>query len=926
MKDNRLFLLDAYALIFRSYYAFIKNPRITTYGLNTSAIFGFTNTLLDVIEKQKPTHIAVVFDHKSPTFREQEHDFYKANRDETPEDIKRSEPFIRKIIEAFHIPILESPGYEADDVIGTLANKAVDEGFITYMMTSDKDFGQLVTDKIKVYRPSRQGNGVEIWGPEEVREKFVLDEPAQVIDYLGLMGDSVDNIPGVPGVGPKTASALIKEYGSMEAIYQNLDKLKGKLKENLENFKEQAFISKKLATILIDAPVPFDVKDLNLDDPDKDKLKEIFAELEFRTLGQRLLGQDPALLPKGGQQSLFDDMPATTATIGIVHAQESTLNTIENTPHDYVLVNTDEDRKKLLKEILQQKSVSFDTETTGLDPMDAEILGFSISWEKGTGYYVPVEKGKGNEVLEVFKPFFENESIEKIFQNEKYDLRILWKYGVDIRGPVFDTMLAHYLIEPDQRHNMDALAEKYLSYRPISITDLIGKKGKNQLTFDVVDLEKAAEYASEDADVTYQLKQKLAPQLEGRVRDIFEQMEIPLVPVLAKMENQGVKVDADFLNKYSMELEEELNAIIKEIYSLADGIQFNIASPKQLGEVLFDHLKLDSKAKKTRTGQYKTDEETLQKLADRHPLPRFILEYRQIQKLRSTYVDALPLLINEKTGRVHTSFGQAVAATGRLSSNNPNLQNIPIRTDKGREIRKAFIPRDNDHVLLAADYSQIELRIIASVAEDKAMMEAFMAGHDIHRATASKVFNVDLENVTSEMRRQAKTVNFGIIYGISAFGLSQRAGMSRTEAKEIIDAYFEQFSGIKRYMDDTIRFCRENGFVETIMGRRRYIRDINSKNRTVAGFAERNAINAPIQGAAADMIKMAMISIDNELSKSSLKSKMILQVHDELLFDVPRNEVEELRAMIIPLMENAMPLKVPVIVESGTGENWLEAH
>lgn len=931
MSDNRLFLLDAYALIFRAYYAFIKNPRITSYGLNTSAIFGFTNTLLDLLEKQKPSHVAVVFDHKSPTFREQEHSFYKANRDETPEDIKKSEPYIRKIIEAFHIPILEAPGYEADDVIGTLAHRGEEHGFTTFMMTSDKDFGQLVTDKIKMYRPGRQGSSVEIWGPDEVCEKFGLDNPLQVIDYLGLMGDSVDNIPGVPGVGPKTASKLIKDFGSMEDIYENLDQLKGKLKENMENNKEQAFISKKLATILTDAPVTFDVENLVLDEPDKDKLNEIFGELEFRTLGKRVLGQDPTLLPNGGQHSLFGDMQgsAPTATEAVAGAAEETgIRTIENTEHSYTLVNSKKDRQNLLKDLLKQKSVCFDTETTDLDPLDADILGCAFSWEEGTGYYVAIEKDhdKAKEILSEFAEFFEHTGIEKILQNAKYDIRILWNYDIKVKGPIFDTMLAHYLVEPDQRHNMDDLSEKYLSYRPISITSLIGKKGKNQLSFDTVDLDKATEYASEDADITYQLKQKLEPLLQDKVRKVFDDIEIPLVPVLARMENEGVRVDADFLANYSKELEAEAVQIEKDIIDAAEGAKFNIASPKQLGEVLFDHLKLDSKAKKTRTGQYKTDEETLRKLADKHPLPKLVLDYRQIQKLRSTYVDAIPTLINPKTGRVHTSFGQAIAATGRLSSQHPNLQNIPIRTDKGREIRKAFVARDENSVLLAADYSQIELRIVASVAEDEAMMEAFNNGIDIHRATAAKVFQVDLDDVTDDMRRQAKTVNFGIIYGISAFGLSQRAGISRVEAKDIIDSYFEQFSGIKRYMDSTIAFAREHGYVETLMGRRRNIRDINSQNRTVVGFAERNAINAPIQGTAADMIKLAMIHIDKALQESKLKSKMILQVHDELLFDVPKEELDELRGMIVPLMENAMPLKVPLKVEAGSGNNWLEAH
>lgn len=928
-EEKRLFLLDAYALIFRAYYAFIKNPRVTSYGLNTNAIFGFTTTLLDVLEKQKPSHIAVVFDHKSENVRKQEFEFYKANRDETPEDIVRSEPFIRKIIEAFNIPILEKEGYEADDVIVTLAKEAERKGFKTYMMTPDKDFGQAVTENILMFKPARSGNKAEVWGPKEVCERFGLSDTAQVIDLLGLMGDKVDNIPGVPGVGEKTAVKLLNEFGSMEALYENTDSLKSKLKEKIEDNKEQAFISKKLATIIDDVPVPFDENSLILEEPDKEKLQGLFNELEFRTLGKRILGDQ-----KGAGMTVQGDLFSAAMDQGSTAVQASeqvgmiSLNTIETVSHNYQLIDSDQGAKELAAKLLTLSSFCFDTETTSLNKMQAEILGLAISYYKTKGYYVaiPREKEEAKARLSIFQEVFEHEKIQKIAQNLKYDLIVLKRYGLDIKGPCFDTMLAHYLIEPDQRHNMDLLAEKYLNYKPISIETLIGKKGKNQLSFDTVPLDKATEYAVEDADITLQLKDTLEPKLdEFEVKELFHSLEMPLVHVLSDMEMEGVRIDSPFLNDYSESLAKEIQELEKKIHEEA-GSDFNISSPKQMGEVLFDVLKLDPKAKKTRTGQYKTDEETLRKLADEHEIVEHILEYRQVQKLKSTYVDSLPKLVDPTTGRVHTSFAQAVAATGRLSSNNPNLQNIPIRTDKGREIRKAFIPRDEDHILLAADYSQIELRVIASVSQDAGMMEAFKEGLDIHTATAAKVFGVPLEQVDGDMRRKAKTVNFGIIYGISAFGLSQRIGISRTEAKEIIDSYFEQFPGIKNYMDDTIDFCRKNGYVKTIMGRRRYIADINSNNRTVVGFAERNAINAPIQGSAADMIKKAMIDIYGYLENSKFKSKMILQVHDELLFDVPKNELEELRPIIIEKMQNAMSLDVPVIVEAGTGNNWLEAH
>ncbi|MFT5723173.1 MAG: DNA polymerase-1 [Bacteroidia bacterium] len=930
MSDKKLFLLDAYALIYRAYYAFIKNPRITSYGLNTSAVFGFTNTLLDVLQNQKPSHIAVVFDHKSENVRKQEYPEYKANRDPTPEDIKLSEPYIRRVIDAFNIPILEAAGYEADDVIGTLTKKAEEAGFITYMMTPDKDFGQLVTEKSFMFKPARSGNASEIWGPAEVCARFKLDKTLQVIDYLGLMGDAVDNIPGVPGVGPKTASTLLKQYGSMEKIYENTHELKGKLREKIEENKDQAFMSRKLATIILDVPVVFDEASLVLEEPNKEAIRAIFDEVEFKTLFKRVLGESPASIATGGQQSLFGDLPMTsTATSAAKVAKSFTgIKTIDDVKHNYELVDTKEKRSALLEKLLQQKTVCFDTETTSLNPLLARILGCAFSFEENAGYYVnfPEDFESTKSILEEFNPFFTNPQIEMVLQNAKYDIKVLWNYDIEVNGKLFDTMLAHYLLEPDQRHNMDYLSETYLGYQPISITSLIGKKGKNQLSFDVVSLDKATEYAVEDADITLQLKKQFETQLVSEeVRSVFDRIEIPLIKVLGRMEREGVNVNTEFLAKYSIELETESLEFEKNIYEQA-GLKFNIASPKQLGEVLFDHMKLDDKAKKTKTGQYKTDEATLTKLADIHDLPKMILEYRHNQKLKSTYVDAIPRLVNPNTHRVHTNFAQAVAATGRLSSTNPNLQNIPIRTDKGREIRKAFIPRDEDHILVAADYSQIELRIVASMSGDEAMSEAFVNGLDIHTATAAKVFGVELEDVTKEQRYKAKSVNFGLIYGQGASGLSQNLKIKRSEAQELIESYFEQFSGIKKYMDDTIKDCRDYGYVKTLMGRKRQIRDINSQNRTVVGFAERNAVNAPIQGSAADMIKLAMINIDAALRLQGFKSKMILQVHDELLFDVHKSELDSLKMLIKPLMEHAMPLKVPTLVEIGEGQTWLEAH
>jgi DNA polymerase-1 len=922
--NKKLFLLDAYALIFRAYYAFIKNPRITSYGLNTNAIFGFTTTLLEVLEKHDPTHIAVCFDHKSENIRKKEYPLYKANRDETPEDIKRSEPFIRKIIEAFNIPIIEKEGYEADDVIVTLATKAEKEGFITYMMTPDKDFGQAVTDKILIFKPARGGNAPEIMGPEEVCNKFGLNDTKQIIDYLGMMGDAVDNIPGIPGVGAKTASKLLLEYGSMENLYNNTDKIKGKLREKIENNRDQAFLSKHLAKIITDVPVNFDEPELLRTEPNKEKISKLFTELEFRTLTKRVFSDTMSEL-KTVQGDLFSSPNQITPKS---KTQNPEYNTLETTDHYYQLVDNQEKRKILISELEKISSFCFDTETTSLNELDAKVLGVSFSFEKGKAFYVnmPDNFEETKKILNEFKPIFNSDKIEKVAQNLKYDLKVLLKYGIKIAGPQFDTMLAHYLVNPDGRHSMDVLAEKYLNYKPISITSLIGKKGKNQLSFSDVQIEKAKEYACEDADITFQLKQKIYKELmDKQLAHLMVRLEMPLVPVLSDVEMEGIRVDDKFLNDYSIELERMSNEIEKSIYEMS-GVTFNIASPKQLGEVLFDHMKIDAKAKKTKTGQYKTDEATLDKLSAENQVVSDILNYRKINKLRSTYVDALPKLIHPKTGRVHTHFSQAVAATGRLSSTNPNLQNIPIRTDLGKEIRKAFVPRDENHTLLAVDYSQIELRIVASIAEDKGMIEAFNDNMDIHTATASKVFSVALKDVTKDQRYKAKSVNFGLIYGQGAFGLAQNLKISRTEARELIDAYFEQFSGVKKYMEDTINFCRENGYVKTIMGRKRFIPDINSNNQTVVGFAERNAINAPIQGSAADMIKLAMINIHRRLMNMQTGAKMILQVHDELLFDVPKKELDNIQKIIKHEMEIAMPLKVPVVAEAGNGNNWLEAH
>lgn len=936
--SKKLFLLDGMALIYRAHFALSKNPRFTSSGINTSAVMGFCNTLLEVLKKENPSHIAVVFDTAAPTERHIEFEAYKAHRESMPEDLSKALPYVVKLIEGFNIPVITSDGFEADDVIGTLAKQAEKEGFTVYCMTPDKDFAQLVSENIYVYKPSRMGNEMEIMGVKEVLAKWEIEHVHQVIDILGLWGDAVDNIPGIPGIGEKTAKVLIKQYGSMENIIANSHQLKGKQKENVENFAEQGLLSKKLATIILNAPVTFNAEEYLIGPPDKEKLEPLFAELEFRTLGKRVFGEDfsvsDAKPQTNGQMDLFGNPTQSTGitNIHISAAQAATAveggKNIDNVEHNYHLIDSDEKIKDLINQLAQQKAFCFDTETTGIDANNAELVGISFSFKVGEAYYVPVpedyESAKAKAHL--FKDILENPNIKKIGQNIKYDILILKWYGIEVAGELFDTMLAHYLIDPDTRHGMDVLAENYLGYTPVSITELIGKKGKNQGSMRDVEVETVKEYAAEDADITLQLEQVFAPLLiDVKAEQLAKEIENPLVYVLAGMEIEGVRIDMEQLQNYSKELEIEVNRLEKSVYEKA-GVKFNLASPKQLGEVLFDKLKLDDKAKKTKTGQYQTGEDVLLGLAPKSDIVQDILDFRQLQKLKSTYVDALPLLVNPKTGRVHTSYNQAVAATGRLSSNNPNLQNIPIRTARGREVRKAFIPRDENHILLSADYSQIELRIIAEISEDENMMEAFVNGLDIHTATAAKVYGIELNEVTSDQRRNAKAVNFGIIYGQSAFGLSQNLGISRKEAAEIIENYFTQYPSIKKYMADTINFARENGYVETIMGRRRYLRDITSANQTVRGFAERNAINAPIQGSAADMIKIAMINIYQDIKDQKLQSKMTMQVHDELVFDVLKSEKDQIKNIILNRMQTAIKTTVPIVVEIGEGYNWLEAH
>lgn len=918
-SQKKLFLLDAMALIYRAYFAMSRNPRINSKGLNTSAVLGFANTILDVLKNQKPTHIGVAIDTKAPTFRHETFSEYKANRDRMPEDLAASIPYVLKLLEGLNIPVLSVDGYEADDVIGTLSKKAEKEGFTTYMMTPDKDFGQLVTENIMMYKPARMGNKAEIWGEYEVCERFGIVRPTQLIDILGLWGDASDNIPGVPGIGEKTAMKLISEYDSIENLLKNTDKLKGKQKENLENFSEQAILSKELATIEVNVPIEFDSDQLQIEEPDVDFLKNLFEELEFRTFAKRFFSDDESEKAENVEQStLFD------ASEGL----STTFKTIENTDHNYTLVDSEEEIIELCNILIKEKQFCFDTETTGLDANNAELVGIAFAIKPGQAWYVPCPENYHEtlEILNLLKPVFESKDILKIGQNIKYDINILSWYEVFVSGPYFDTMIAHYLLQPDMRHNMDVLAETYLNYKPVSIEELIGKKGRNQLSMRNVDINKVKEYAAEDADITLQLKEYFEPELKRTgTWKLFDEVEMPLVPVLASMETEGIKLDVKALEEFSSQLETEIATVESSIYEMA-GVEFNIASPKQLGEILFERLVISDKAKKTKTGQYKTGEDVLIKLVHRHPIINEILEYRSLTKLKSTYVDALPALVNPRDGRIHTSYNQAVAATGRLSSNNPNLQNIPIRTEKGREIRKAFIPRNNEFTLLAADYSQVELRIIAHLSKDKGMSEAFNNGQDIHTATAARVYGVGYEEVTSDMRRNAKTVNFGIVYGVSAFGLSERLGIPRREAADIIASYFEKYPGVKEYMNKSIEFAKENGYVETILGRRRYLKDINSANAVVRGFAERNAINAPIQGSSADMIKVAMINIFNELNKRKLRTKMILQVHDELVFDLCKDEEDVVRLIVEEKMKDAIVLNVPLVVDMNTGSTWLEAH
>lgn len=943
MSQKRLFLLDAYALIFRGYYAFIKNPRINSKGMDTSAIMGFMNSLLDVIKREKPDHLAVAFDKEGSHVRTEMFTEYKANRDETPEAIKIAVPYIQELLKAMHIPVIELAGCEADDLIGTLAKQAEKQNYQVFMVTPDKDFAQLVSENIFMYRPARMGNGIEIWGVPEVLERFEIERPEQVIDFLGMMGDAVDNIPGLPGVGEKTAKKLLKDYGSMENLLANTHELKGKMRENIEANKERGIMSKKLATIIIDCDVTFNEEDFELTKPDTEKVEALFNELEFRRMAEQFhklfddnqtfetadaQGYAPTktIVKNEQQYDLFGEGAADPAA---VNTPSGFYNTIENTDHFYQAVQGNMAISFLMRDLMKQTCVSFDTETTGVNPLTAELVGLSFSWEKGKGFYVPVPENReeAQQIVNLFLPFFEDENIEKVGQNLKYDLEMLAQYGVTVKGKIFDTMIAHYLINPDMRHGMDILAETYLKYSPVPIEALIGKKGKGQKSMRDVELEQIKEYAVEDADITLQLKEIFAPMLESTdTRKLFDEIEIPLMPVLAAMEQEGINLDIAYLKELSAELSADIKRLEQQIYETA-GESFNLASPKQLGDILFDKLKIGgAKQKKTKTGQYATGEEVLSYLALDNPIVADILEWRQLVKLQNTYVEALPLQVEPNTGRVHTDYMQTVAATGRLSSNNPNLQNIPIRTERGRQIRKAFIARNDDYTILSADYSQIELRIIAALSGDPEMVNAFQKGEDIHASTAAKVFNVALEEVTREQRSHAKTVNFGIVYGVSAFGLSSQTSLSRSESKELIDAYYKTYPRLKQYINEQVEVAREQGYVQTISGRRRYLKDINSQNMVVRGGAERNAVNAPIQGSAADIIKIAMINIQKRLVNENWKSKMLLQVHDELVFDVHNSELEQIKPMIKQEMESAFTLAVPLEVDMGTGRNWLEAH
>jgi DNA polymerase I len=956
---KKLFLIDAYAIIYRAYYAFIRAPRINSKGLNTSAIFGFVNLLEDVLKREKPSHIAVAFDPPGPTFRHDAFEAYKAQRESTPEDIKLSVPYIKKIIAAYNIPMLEVAGFEADDVIGTISKKAEKAGFEVYMLTPDKDYGQLVSVHIFMYRPRHNG-GYEVMGPDEIKNKYELDSHEQVIDLLGLMGDSSDNIPGCPGVGEKTAVKLLKEFGSIDVLLTRTDELKGALKTKVEENKEQIVFSKFLATIKTDVPIAFNESDYVIDPVNETALKSLFDELEFRTMSANKFGNVFSSLPpdqpvsriqfaapksQHGQMSLFDEdsqesasqtktnkitnvVAETTASAFVpTEAPESGLISLQHTPHEYILVDSKVKRANLISQLFLQKSVCFDTETTGVDVFTAELVGLSFCYEQGKAYYVslPEDRNECSAVLHEFKAFFQTEHIVKIGQNVKFDLLMLRMYDIELKGEIFDTMIAHYLLQPELRHGMDYLAEIYLNYRTIHYNELVGGKGKNQLSIRDVDINHLKDYAAEDADITFQLKEILEKEIKNnKLEKLFYEIEMPLMRVLASMEFNGVRIDSDALKQSSLILTEEMLLLEKKIHKMA-GTTFNVSSPAQVGEVLFDQLKLDEKAKKTKTGQYSTSEDILEKFKFKHPIVGKILDYRGLKKLLSTYIDALPQLINHRTGKVHTSFNQTVTSTGRLSSTNPNLQNIPIRDAQGKEIRKAFIPDDNA-LFLSADYSQIELRIMAHLSGDQNMIDAFRSGHDIHTATAAKIFKIPLEDVDTDMRRKAKTANFGIIYGISTFGLAERLNISRGEAKELIDGYFQTYPAVKRYMDNAIQQAKVNGYVETIFGRKRFLSDINSQNSVVRGYAERNAINAPIQGSAADIIKIAMIKIHARLTRENLQTKMNMQVHDELNFSVPIEELKVARALVVEEMENAVKLEVRLIADCGVGTNWLEAH
>ncbi|MDT0646985.1 DNA polymerase I [Zunongwangia sp. F260] len=940
--QKRLFLLDAYALIFRGYYAFIKNPRINSKGFDTSAIMGFTNSLFDVIRREKPDHLAVCFDKEGSEVRKELFSEYKANRDATPEPIMQAIPIIQDILKAMHIPVVVLPGCEADDIIGTLAQQAEKEDYKVFMVTPDKDFAQLVTENIFMYRPARMGNGIEIWGIPEVQKKFGVERPEQVIDYLGMMGDAVDNIPGLPGVGEKTAKKFLKEFGSMEELLANTTKLKGKMREKVEAHADQGILSKKLAAIITDCDVKFHAEDYELSMPDAEKVQEIFDELEFRRLKDQFLKlfsgeedhpqtqvtnspsakQNAQAVAGAGQFSLFGSGG------GEKIEPTSGRKSLENTANVYQSLGTEMARKLFLQNLIKQQSVSFDTQTTSTNPMDAELVGIAFSWETGKGFYLPFpeDKDESQKLVEELRPFFENENIEKIGQNLKYDIKVMARYGIEIKGKLFDTMIAHYLINPDMRHNMDILAETYLNYSPQPLSEVVGKKGKNQKSMRDIPLDRQCEYAVEDADVILQLKQFFEKELnEANTRKLFNEIEIPLVKVLAEMELEGINLDEKFLNSLSEALDSDIKELEEKIYADA-GEEFNIGSPKQLGIILFEKMELVKKPKKTKTGQYSTSEDVLSVLAKDHEIIQRVLDYRGLVKLKNTYIDALPGQIEETTGRVHTDYVQTIAATGRLSSNNPNLQNIPIRTERGRQVRKAFVPRDENYILLAADYSQIELRIIAALSKEETMIKAFREGEDIHASTAANVFNVPIDEVTREQRSNAKTVNFGIIYGVSAFGLSNQTSLSRSESKELIDTYYKTYPKLSNFISDQVDFARENGYVQTVLGRRRYLKDISSQNAMVRGAAERNAVNAPIQGSAADIIKLAMINIHKKLKESKYKTKMLLQVHDELVFDVYKPELQEIKKMIKFEMENAFKLEVPLDVDLGEGQNWLEAH